>query len=557
MYAGNTGSHCEAILVRFQTFADLCQNIETIKGRLETIEILSTAIQDLSPHNLGLFVRLILGRPFPDWSPLKLGIGPNLLFDAVAYVAGKNRDEVIQKLNTVGDLGSAVEQMMAEKSQTSFFSEDLTLSGVYASLEAIARAEGSRSQRERTRIIQSLFSQASPLEAHYITGILLDDMRIGVGEGNVRDALAKAFSVDSKLVDSAQQVLNDMGGVAQLAKEGEEALKSVRMQIFHPVRMMLAKQGTISQVITDAGRIAAEFKYDGARFQFHKQGQEVRMYSRKLEDITTSLPDIISMLLGATDHDLIIDGEMIAIQDGRPMPFQHVLKRLRRKHGIADATKEVTLIPNVFDILYLNGEMLLKKKFEERREILCRVLKTYVTPQLISDDVTSIESYYHAALDAGHEGVMLKMLNSEYTPGVRGKDWIKIKPEADTLDLVVIGAEWGEGKRAHLYGSYLLAARQDDQVIPVSRVATGLSDEQLLMLYNTLKDHVINTDGKMVYFEPVLVFEIGYSEIQRSPNYEGGYTLRFPRFIQLRDDKDIREANTIGDIREIFERRNS
>jgi DNA ligase-1 len=319
--------------------------------------------------------------------------------------------------------------------------------------------------------------------------------------------------------------------------------------------MMLAKQGTISQVLADTGKIAVEFKYDGARFQFHKQGSQAQMYSRKLEDITGSLPDVIGMLLGATDHDLILDGEVIAVRAGRPMPFQHVLKRLRRKHGVADAAREITLVPNVFDILYLDGEMLLKKSFEERREILCRVLKTYATPQLVSSDEAEIEAYYHAALDAGHEGVMLKVPGSEYTPGMRGKDWVKIKPEADTLDLVVIGAEWGEGKRAHLFGSFLLAAGQDNSLVPVSRVATGFNDEQLLMLYNALKDTVVKTEGKMVYFEPELVFETGFSEIQLSPNYDGGYALRFPRFIRVRDDKDIREANVLDDIREIFERR--
>lgn len=534
--------------MNFQTFAELCQRIESIRGRLDTIDLLSETIRDLDPDDLAIFVRLILGKPFPAWSLLKLGIGPNLLYEAVAYVTGRNREEVIRTLNSVGDLGRAVEGMLASKSQTSFFSEDLTLAEVYASFEMIAQAEGSRSQKERVRIIQRMFSSATPLEGHYITGILLDDMRIGVGEGNVRDAIAKAFGVDVSLVDYAQQVQNDMGGVAELARNGEESLKGVRMKIFHPVRMMLARQGTISQVLTEAGSIAVEYKYDGARFQFHKQERNARMYSRRLEDVTDALPDVVSMLLGATDHDLIIDGEVIAIHDGRPMPFQNVLKRFRRKHGVADAVDAVTLIPNVFDILYLDGEMLLTRPFSERREILSRILNQYVTPQLVSDDAKIIEEYYHQALDAGHEGVMLKLPDSRYTPGLRGKDWVKIKPEVDTLDLVVVGAEWGEGKRAHVFGSFLMAAREADQMIPVSRVATGLSDEQLLWLYETLKDQVIRTEEKMVFFEPMLVFEIGYSEIQQSLNYEGGYALRFPRFIQVREDKDIREANTIEDI---------
>ncbi len=538
--------------MEFLIFAELCRKIESVKGRLDTIDLLSCALKKVDLHDLPLFARLILGKPFPDWSPLKLGIGPNLLYESVAYVTGRSREKVITTLNSVGDLGRAVEDMLASKSQTSFFSESLTLADVYSSLEAIAQAEGGRSQKERLRIIQRLFSVATPLEGHYITGILLDDMRIGVGEGNLRDAIAKAFSVEVGLVEHAQQVLNDMGEVAVLSSQGEEALTQVKLRLFHPVRMMLARQGTISEVLADAGSIAVEYKYDGARFQFHKQGTTARMYSRRLEDVTDSLPDVVSMLLSATDHDLILDGEVIAIKDGRPMPFQTVLKRFRRKHNVADAVEAITLIPNVFDILYLDGEMLLDRPFSERREILTTVLRQYATPQLVSDNLAGIEQYYHQALDDGHEGVMLKIQDSRYTPGMRGKDWVKIKPEVDTLDLVVIGAEWGEGKRAHVFGSFLLAARQDEQLVPVSRVATGLSDDQLGWLYKTFKDEVIRTEGKKVFFEPRLVVEIGYSEIQQSPNYEGGFALRFPRFVQVREDKDVREANTLGDIEERY-----
>ncbi len=541
--------------MKFLLFAELCQRIETIKGRLDTIDCLSAALKEVPADDLPIFVRMILGSPFPDWSPLKLGIGPNLLYEAVAYVTGKNRAGVIKKLNSVGDLGKAVEELLASKSQTSFFSEELTLREVYTSFETIAQSEGSKSQKERLRIIQRLFSLATPLEGHYITGILLDDMRIGVGEGNVRDAIARAFLVSEELVEHAQQVLNDMGEVATLAIQGEEALSRVSLQVFHPVRMMLARQGTISQVLTDAGTIAVEYKYDGARFQFHKKGEVARMYSRRLEDVTDSLPDVVAMLLGATDHDVILDGEVIAVQDNRPMPFQAVLKRFRRKHGVSDAVDATSLVPNVFDILYLDGEMLLTRPFSERREILEEVLRSYATPQLVSDDPLAVEQYYHEALDAGHEGVMLKLPSSRYTPGMRGKDWVKIKPEVDTLDLVVIGAEWGEGKRAHVYGSFLVAARTDDQLIPVSRVATGLNDETLAGLYDLLKEDVTHSEAKMVYFEPRLVFEIGFSEIQKSPNYEGGYTLRFPRFIRVRDDKDLRESNTLADIGERFNHR--
>ncbi len=539
--------------MQFSDFSSVCARLQGIPGRLEKVELLSGVIAGLSEDDLPVFIRMILGQPFPEWSQMKLGIGPNLLYEAVAYVTGKKRESVIDLLNRVGDIGAAVETLLSQKSQTSFFSAELTLQEVYDGFVEIEGMGGSRSQKDKIRVIQRLLSNATPQEGHYITNILLEDMRIGVAEGNVRDAIAKAFGRDVALVEYAQQILNDMGDVAVRSMQGEESLRSVRMEPFRPVRMMLAKQGSISGVLAECGKVAVEYKYDGTRFQFHKKNGICRIYSRRLEDVTDALPDVIAMLDSVVDHDVILDGEVIAVQDGRPLPFQNVLRRFRRKHGVAGMTETIRLEPNLFDLLWLDGEMLITRPFSERRAILVSSVREFVTPQLVSEIEDEIETYYHDALDAGHEGVMLKVLSSQYTPGVRGKDWVKIKPEVDTLDLVVIGAEWGEGKRAKVFGSFLLGAGNGDDFIPLSRVATGFSDEDLLLLYETLKDEVIRTEGKMVFFEPRLVVEVGYSEIQKSPNYEGGYALRFPRFIRIRDDKDMREVNSVRDVTERYE----
>jgi DNA ligase-1 len=236
------------------------------------------------------------------------------------------------------------------------------------------------------------------------------------------------------------------------------------------------------------------------------------------------------------------------------MPFQSVLRRFRRRHDVAEATAEIKLVPNVFDILYLDGETLIDLPLSERRKKLESALKFFIAPQLVSDDPNIIGQQYQAALDAGHEGIMLKVLSSPYSPGQRGKNWIKIKPEVDTLDLAVIGAEWGEGKRAHVFGSFLVACQDQGKPVPLSRVATGFSDEQLAEVYELLKDSVIAKSGKEVTFEPVLVFEVGYSELQVSPTYEGGFALRFPRFVRIRDDKDIQEIETLDMIRDRYQR---
>ena len=307
-------------------------------------------------------------------------------------------------------------------------------------------------------------------------------------------------------------------------------------------------------MVAEQGEVAAEYKYDGTRFQFHKSGEKCRIYSRKLEEVTDAIPDIVEILLKSTEHDVILDGEVIAVDDKQnPLPFQHVLKRFRRKHDIASHVENVRLLPNLFDILCLDGETLIDKTFEERRRLLADNVESCVAPQIVSDDIEVLEAFYREALDAGHEGIMIKSLKSSYTPGQRVRQWIKIKPSVDTIDLAVAGAEWGEGKRAHLFGSFILTCRDESgRLYNLSKVATGFSDDALAAVYDILKDKVISESGKVVHFEPEVVFEIGYAEIQKSTNYEAGYALRFPRFIRLRDDKSIDEIETVASIEERF-----
>ena len=553
-------------------FSKTCEKLESISSRLEMIDVISTVLPTLSTEELPVFVRFVMGRIFPDWSPKKLDIGPNLLYDSISYVVGTKKENVVEKINQTGDVGRAVEELLSEKSQINqrmlFFHEDLDLISVYKELISISEQRGKkpqqavqrekiqreRPQQEKLRAVRKLISSAHPLEGRYLARIMLEELRIGVGEGSVREAIAKAFAVDSALVEHAMQALNDSGEVARLAKIGPDALKDVHITPFHPVRMMLAQQGAIADMITGHGQIAAEYKYDGSRFQFHKKGNWARMYSRRLEDVTGALPDVIEQLLGSTDHDVILDGEVIAIKDGKPMPFQSVLRRFRRRHDVAEATVAIELVPNVFDILWLDGETLIDLPLTERRKKLESVVKMFIAPQVVSSDAAVIENVYTNALAAGHEGIMIKVPASPYSPGQRGKNWIKIKPEVDTLDLAVIGAEWGEGKRAHAFGSFLVACQNDGKLIPLSRVATGFSDEQLAEVYELLKDTVIAKSGKEVTFEPLLVFEVGYAELQASTNYDGGFALRFPRFIRIRDDKDLTDIETLESIRDRYGR---
>ena len=541
--------------MQFSEFSEICDRIESTRGRLDSIDIVSGVLKTLTDEELPVFVRFLMGRIFPDWSPEKIGIGPNLVYDAVAYVVGDSRNTVIRKINAGGDARRAIEGLLLKKEQTSFFSETLDLLEVYNDFIYISGVGGGSSQKEKLKVLKKIFANAKPIEARYITRLILGELRIGIGEGNIRDAVAKAFDVPAAAVEHAFQASNDLGEVAVLAKSGVGALETVRVELFRPVKMMLARQGTIAAMLEEERVLAAEYKYDGTRFQFHKKGSECRIYSRKLEEVTKAIPDVANMLLEATTHDAILDGEVIAIDEdtGRPLPFQYVLRRFRRKHDVEGHMQKIRLVPNIFDIICIDGRTLIDEPFSERRKILTESVSRYVAPQIVSDDIGTIEAFYRSALADGHEGIMIKSRSAHYTPGVRGKEWVKIKPAVDTMDLAVIGAEWGEGKRAKHFGSFLLACRDElGELIPLSKVATGISDDMLDILYEMLKDIVISESKNTVTFEPDTVFEVGYAEIQKSPTYEAGYALRFPRFIRLRDDKSVEEIETLQSIEARF-----
>lgn len=542
--------------MQFLEFARICEQLEGISGRLDMIEQVAAVLPGLDDEELPVFVRFIMGRIFPDWSPKKLGIGPNLLYDAVAYVVGTKRGAVREAINAIGDAGLAIESLLEKKEQTSFFIQEMDILEVYQDFEQMAAAEGARSQREKLLVARKLFANARPLEGRYLARLMLEELRIGMGEGSVRDAIARAFDIDVHLVEHAHQAMNDLGEVALLARRDPAALSQVTIKPFRPVKMMLAQAGTIAAQIEDHGEVAVEYKYDGSRFQFHKVGDVCRIYSRRLEEVTESLPDIVMYLGEATDHDVILDGEVVAVQDGRPMPFQYVIRRFRRKHRVNAMMEKIEVVPRVFDILYLDGEALMDRPLIERRRILEEVLDAHIAPQFLVRDVAGAEAIYTEALDLGHEGVMVKVPDSPYTPGVRGRLWVKVKPGVETLDLAVIGAEWGEGRRAKMFGSFLLAVQDQGRLLPVGKVATGITDEVLADLYALLKDSVIARSGKEVTLEPKVVFEVGYSEIQASPNYESGYALRFPRFVGVREDKGVDEVETLDALVERYRQQN-
>ncbi len=518
-------------------------------------DLVASVLPSLDKAELPVFVRFVQGKVFPDWSPEKLGIGPMLLYEAAAYVAGRKKADVVRLVNETGDAGLAIERLLARRQQSAFFDEALSLAEVHALLVRVAGASGPQSQQAKMRFLRQGFGAMTPREARYFARLVLAELRIGIGEGTVRDAIALAFGVDPGRVEHAQQALNDLGEVALLARAGEDALSAVWIHPFRPVRMMLAQQGTIAEQLADYGPVAVEYKYDGSRIQFHRVGKVCRIWSRRLEEVTHALPEIVEALRAATDRDVILDGEVVALgADGRPLPFQTVLRRFRRKHGVAAAREAIALVPRIFDCLYADGETLLDRPLSERRHVLEGVLTDHLAPQKVLDDESEIRAVYEQALRDGHEGVMLKLPDSPYTPGARGRAWVKIKPEVETLDLAVIGAEWGEGRRAQHFGSYQLAVQdrgsssRSDGSRPGSRTSSWPSSTPSSKISSSPSPETPSRSS------PRSSSRSGTWEIQKSPNYASGYALRFPRFVRVRDDKGIDEVESLGSLEARYRR---
>lgn len=545
----------------FLQFAKLCQQIEAVSGSLEKTAMLASFLTELDEEELGIIPTFVMGSPFPASSPMLLGVGPSTLYEALSKATGCSLAKINERLRKTGDVGAVAAETVGKRLQPTFATfmghNQLSISDVHKRFLDIARASGKKSQGAKMKNLQYIFSESSSIEAQYIARMALEDMRIGVGEGVVRDAVAKAFDRTPEDVERAYCLTNDLGLVAQKAKE--DRLLDLSIKVGRPIKMMLAQLGSgIESSLSDIGSAAAaEWKFDGSRVQIHGDGDDIQIYSRRLENVTKSLPEIVQAI---KDHvhaeSFILDGEAVAIgKDGRPLPFQEILKRFRRKYKVERLAAQIPLGIYLFDLVYMNGEDLIDLPLKDRRSLLEKAVdSTIVAEQTLTQDPKEIEQIYNEALKVGHEGLMLKNPSSPYLPGKRGKNWLKIKPVMETLDLVVIGARWGEGRRAKLFGTYRLACRDPytGNLVDVGWVATGITDEMLADLTEMFSDFVITTEGMEMEFKPKVVFEVAYEEIQKSSNYSSGYALRFPRLVGVREDKSLDDADTSERLESLY-----
>lgn len=546
--------------MEYAKLVELYAALEKTQGKLEKRDLIAGFLASAQESELGIAVPLLVGQIFPEWSELELGVGIGLLYDAVSFVTGISKNKLKEAIAREGDVGNACEKLFHRKAQTSLFAEQLTLEKVYGNFNKIALASGHGAQDRKIKLLSELLSSASPLEARYLVRTVLNELRVGVAEGIVRDAIAKAYGAEPELVERAYMLTSDFSQVALAAKRGEASLRSVAMQLWVPIKPMLAQLApSLEEVLGSVRKAALEIKYDGARVQVHKNGSEVKIFSRRLENVTGALPDVVEAIRkGVTAEKAIIEGEAVAVdpKTGKPRAFQDVLRRFRRKYEIEKMRGEIPFETYLFDLLYINGESMIDVVFEERRKKLEAIVanKSLLAEQLATGDAKEAEKFYQRALQKGHEGIMIKNLEAPYIPGARVGYMYKLKPVMETLDLAVIGALWGTGKRAGWLGSYLLGARSEGEFVPVGRAATGVTEEQLEELTSLLKPLVVYDSQGEVKLKPEVVVEVGFQEIQASPKYASGCALRFPRIIRIREDKSPSEADSLERIRELYER---
>jgi DNA ligase-1 len=548
----------------FKVLAELGEKLEATTKRLLMIDLAAGFLATLESREIEPAVSMMLGRPFPKSDQRTLEISWATLSEIIRRITGVEWKVFGEAFSKTGDIGTATKTVFEDsrvRRQTTLFERSLTMMEIRNSFERLAEISGSGSREKKERLIEALLSRASPLEAKYLVKILIGEMRTGFHEGLMEQAVSKAFGIRLHSVQEASMIAGDIGVVAAVAKtEGKEGLSKIGFKVFNPVNLMLAQiAGDVAQALKEHdGKTAFEYKYDGARVQIHKSGDEVKVFSRRLTDVTDSLPEVVETArMNIKGKEVIVEGEVVAVDKrGHPIPFQHLMRRFRRVHGIADAAEKIPLKLQLFDILYLDGKNLISIPYVQRRTILsANIVEISLTSQLVTDNVEEAEKFLKQAMDAGHEGLMAKRLDSPYTPGIRGKRWLKIKPVLEPLDLVIVAAEWGYGRRHEWLSDYYLAARdvETGQFQSVGKTFKGLTDDEIIEMTKRLKELAIQSEPRRVAVIPKIVVEVAYNEIQRSPTYECQMALRFARITRIRDDKTPEEADTIQHIREIYE----
>ncbi len=554
--------------MEYAEVAETFEKLDSTQKTLEKTTILAQLFQK-SGDELPEVVLLCTGNPFPSWKNMDLGVSSKTLVKIISKATGRSEDEINQEWKEQGDLGLAAETMVEKKTQQRLMTQELTVERVVDRLQKVAEqdAEGlsqSIDQDKKQKELADLISSAEPKEARYLARIIINNLRLGVGEGTIRDALAEAFFEGSHTeeIQRAYDFTNDFAEVAKASREGIEKVESLELELERPVKSMLAKKvDTIEEGFEEVGEPAAiDYKYDGMRAQIHVKDGEVTVFTRRLEDVTEQFPDAKKYVQKHIESDnCIIDAELVAYdpEDGSTIPFQRLSKRIKRKYDIQKLKAEIPIEVRPFDIIY-HEEPILEQSYSQRWQKLKEVVDEKEQELTIVDHKETsseekVQEMQQKSLSEGHEGIMMKNMEAEYKPGNRVGYMVKLKPVMETLDLAIVGAKWSEGRRSDWLGRLYLGCydEENDEYKEVGKMATGLTDEQFKEITEKLKPLIINEDGRKVDVRPEVIVEAEYEEIQESPNYSSGYALRFPRMKRFREDKE--EADTLERLKDIYD----
>ncbi len=575
--------------MRYRVVADAYARLEQITSRLEMIAALADLFRETPRDLLSCVVYLSQGKIAPDYAGIEIGLAEKLAARAVADATGKPVDKVLASLRRTGDLGATAEQLL--EGNTRAIRSPLDVAETFARLEEIARASGKGAQAQKIALLADLIRRATPVEARYLVRTATGTLRLGVGDATILDGLAEVYAggrANRPILERTYNICSDLGFVARTLADGGLGVERIEVSVGHPVRPMLAQRLTTSAEIFDklGGACAAEYKYDGERVQVHRHNGSLELFSRRLERITDQFPDAVELLgPGLGPRTAILEAEIVAIdpQAGELRPFQDLMHR-RRKHGVADATREVPVGLFCFDLLQAGGRDLTRLPYPERRQALAEAITSSDRLRLTSSRRVStpaeMDAFFEEAIADGCEGLVCKSVGPEsiYQAGARGWQWIKYKREyrtelQDTLDLVVVGAFHGRGRRRGMYGALLMAAHDetDDMFRTCCKVGAGFTDDDLATLRKRLAPHEVparpaRVDSRMtpdVWHEPNLVLEVVGAELTLSPVHtaawgkvrgDAGLALRFPRFTgRYRDDKSPEDATTVKEILDLYQ----
>ena len=554
----------------YSEFVNLYEQLASTTKRLEKTFMLAEFLKHLKEKGKPEWIYLLKGRVFPEYDPREFGISDKLALKTIAKASGIKEEEIIKRFRKIGDLGELAEEFMGRRKQATLFHSKLEVKKVFENLKNLAEIGGKGAVDKKISLINELLNSASGKEAKYIIRTLLFDLRIGVADGILRDSLAEAFFQGEKMADkieSSYDLANDYSLIFEAASNGIKELEKITIFPGRPMKLMLPIKVTkIEEAFRICGKPAAiEHKYDGFRVMISKDDNgKIKLFTRRLENITLQFPDVVEAIKKHIKGDsFILDSEVVGFnpKTKKYLPFESISQRIKRKYDINKLQRELPVEINVFDILYYNRKVLSNIPFIERRKLLEKIikikkLKIRPSMQFITDNEKKALEFYKKALKIGEEGIMIKKLDAPYQAGRRVGYMVKMKPDSTDLDLVIVGAEYGSGKRAGWFTSYILACKSNknsQEFMEVGKVSSGLKEKEeqgttYKEMTKLLKPLVLEEKGKEVKIKPKIVVSVNYQNIQKSPSYSSGYALRFPRITHYRPERGVYDIVSLSDI---------